>query len=104
MRGERIFEASAAVPRGEQAIERSASGGARFVGRRYADSANRIAMPGYATADLALRWQAAPDTTVSLRAANVFDKQTFTTAYYTSNQWFSGPGRGVASAQIRRSA
>ena len=73
----------------------SASGGARFVGRRYADSANRIAMPAYATADLALRWQAAPDTTVSLRAANVFDKQTFTTAYYTTNQWFSGPGRSV---------
>lgn len=73
----------------------SASGGARYVGRRYADSANRIAMPGYATADLALRWQAAPDTIVSLRAANVFDKHYFTTAYYTSNQWFSGPGRGV---------
>lgn len=73
----------------------SASSGARFVGRRYADSANRIAMPGYATADLALRWQAAPDTTVSLRAANVFDRQTFTTAYYTTNQWFNGPGRSV---------
>lgn len=73
----------------------SASGGARYVGRRYADSANRIAMPAYATADLALRWQAAPDTAVSLRAANVFDRQTFTTAYYTSNQWFSGPGRSV---------
>lgn len=73
----------------------SASGGARYVGRRYADSANRIAMPAYATADLALRWQAAPDTTVSLRAANVFDKQTFTSAYYTTNQWFSGPGRSV---------
>ena len=73
----------------------SASGGARFVGRRYADSANRIAMPGYATADLALRWQAAPGTTVSLRAANLFDKQTFTTAYYTTNQWFNGPGRSV---------
>ncbi|MGK5025965.1 TonB-dependent receptor [Janthinobacterium sp. RB2R34] len=73
----------------------SASGGARYVGRRYADNANRVAMPSYTTADLALRWQARPDTTVSLRAANVFDKQTFTTAYYTTNQWFNGPVRSV---------
>ncbi|WP_308921199.1 TonB-dependent receptor [Janthinobacterium sp. J1-1] len=80
----------------------SASGGARYVGRRYADSANRIAMPAYATADLALRWQAAPDTTVSLRAANVFDKHYFTTAYYTSNQWFNGPGRSVEATVHHR--
>lgn len=80
----------------------SASSSARFVGRRYADSANRIAMPGYATADLALRWQAAPATTVSLRAANIFDKQTFTTAYYTTNQWFNGPGRSVEATVLYR--
>jgi len=76
----------------------SASGGLRAVGRRYADNANRIAMPGYATADLALRWQATPDTTVSLRAANLFDRGYFTTAYYTTSQWFYGPGRQVEAS------
>lgn len=76
----------------------SASAGLRAVGRRYADNANRIAMPGYATADLALRWQAAPGTTVSLRAANLFDRGYFTTAYYTTSQWFYGPGRQVEAS------
>ena len=73
----------------------TASGGARLVGRRYADNANRLALPGYATLDLALRWKATQDTTVSLRAANVLDQRYYTTAYYTASQWFSGPGRSV---------
>lgn len=73
----------------------TASGGARLVGRRYADNANRIAMPGYGTVDLALRWNATHDTTVSLRATNMLDKRYVTTAYYTTSQWFIGPGRGV---------
>ena len=76
----------------------TASGGARLVGRRYADNANRIAMPGYGTLDLALRWKATHDTTVSLRATNMLDKQYVTTAYYTASQWFVGPGRGVEAS------
>ena len=74
------------------------SGGARFVGRRYADNANRLAMPGYGTLDLALRWKASRDTSVSLRAANVLDKRYATTAYYTASQWFVAPGRGVEAS------
>ena len=73
----------------------TASSGVRYVGHRYADNANRIVMPAYATTDFALRWKAARDTTLTLRATNAFDKQYFTTAYYTTNQWFNGPGRRV---------
>ena len=69
------------------------SAGLRHVGRRYADSANRLALPAYTTADLTLQWQASPATTLTLRGFNVFDRYFFTTAYYTTTQWFVGQGR-----------
>lgn len=69
------------------------SGGLRHVGRRYADSANTLTLPAYTTADLALQWQAGAATTLTLRGFNVFDQQFFTTAYYTTTQWFVGEGR-----------
>jgi iron complex outermembrane receptor protein len=73
----------------------TASAGMRYVGKRYADNANTLAMPSYTTTDLALQWQATPKTRVALRGVNIFDKQYYTTAYYTATQWFSGPGRQV---------
>jgi iron complex outermembrane receptor protein len=73
----------------------TASGGLRYVGKRYADNANTLAMPAYTTTDLALQWKASRDTTVTLRGFNVFDKQYFTTAYYSGTQWFNGPGRRI---------
>jgi iron complex outermembrane receptor protein len=69
------------------------SAGLRHVGRRYADSANRLTLPAYTTADLALQWQAGPDSTLTLRGFNVLDRYFFTTAYYTTTQWFVGEGR-----------
>lgn len=69
------------------------SSGLRYVGKRYADSANTLALPAYTTMDLALRWQLTPDTTVALRGFNVFNKRYYTTAYYTNTQWFVGDGR-----------
>jgi len=71
------------------------SGGLRHVGKRYADNANTLELPAYTTADLALQWRATPATTLTLRGFNVFDKYYFTTAYYTTNQWFVGEGRRV---------
>ncbi|RQO37466.1 TonB-dependent siderophore receptor [Herminiimonas sp. KBW02] len=73
----------------------TASGGLRYVGKRYADNANTLVMPAYTTTDLALQWKASRDTTVTLRGFNVFDKQYFTTAYYSGTQWFNGPGRRI---------
>ncbi len=78
------------------------SGGLRHVGRRYADNANTLVLPAYTTVDLALRWQATPATTVTLRGFNVFDKRYFTTAYYTTTQWFVGEGRRVELALNHR--
>lgn len=73
----------------------SVSGGLRHVGKRYADSANSLVLPAYTTADAALQWRPGARTTVTLRGFNVFDKDYFTTAYYTTNQWFVGEGRRV---------
>lgn len=73
----------------------TASTGLRYVGKRYADNANTLIMPAYTTTDLALQWKASRDTTLTLRGFNVFDKQYFTTAYYSGTQWFNGPGRRI---------
>ena len=71
------------------------SGGLRHVGERQANNANTLALPAYTTADLALQWQASADTTLALRGFNVCDRQFFSTAYYTTTQWFVAQGRRV---------
>src|SRR5690606_7706130 len=71
----------------------TAMAGWRYVGKRYADNANSLELPSYSTTDLALLWDAGPDTSITARAFNIFDKAYFTTAYYTSTQWLYGPGR-----------
>ncbi|QBE65071.1 TonB-dependent receptor [Pseudoduganella lutea] len=73
----------------------TASAGLRHVGKRHADNANTLTMPAYTVTDLSLRWKATSRTRVTLRAANVFDKRYFTTAYYMPQQWFYGPDRKV---------
>lgn len=71
----------------------TAMAGLRYVGKRYADNANTLALPSYTTTDLALRWDVGKDTAITARGFNVFDKAYFTTAYYTPTQWLYGPGR-----------
>ncbi|MET4576707.1 TonB-dependent receptor [Ottowia thiooxydans] len=69
------------------------SGGVRHVGKRYADNANTLKLPGYTTLDLALQWKATSNTTLTLRGFNVLNKNYFSTAYYTTSQWLVGEGR-----------
>lgn len=71
----------------------TAMAGLRYVGRRYADNANTLALPSYTTTDLALRWDVDKDTTLVARGYNVFDKAYFTSAYYSPTQWLYGEGR-----------
>lgn len=73
----------------------TASAGWRYVGERNADNANTLKLPGYAVTDLSLRWKATPRTDIALRAANVFDKRYFSTAYYMPEQWFYGADRKI---------
>lgn len=71
----------------------TAMAGLRYVGRRYANNANTLELPSYATTDLALRWDVTRDTSITARGYNVFDKAYFTGAYYNQTQWLYGPGR-----------
>ena len=73
----------------------TASAGVRYVGKRYADAANRLEMAGYATTNLALLWEPRRDLSLALRAFNVFDRQYAETAYYNQTQWLLGEGRRV---------
>lgn len=73
----------------------TAAAGLRYVGRRYADAANKLEMAGYTTTDLALIWEARRDLTLALRGYNVFDRQYAETAYYNQTQWLVGEGRRV---------
>lgn len=73
----------------------TASAGVRYVGKRYADAANRIEMAGYTTTNLALQWEPRRNLSLALRAFNVFDKQYAETAYYNQTQWLLGEGRRV---------
>ncbi|ARU04039.1 TonB-dependent siderophore receptor [Comamonas serinivorans] len=74
------------------------AGGARHVGKRYANSANTLVLPSYTTTDLSLQWRVQPGTTLTLRGTNVFNKRYYTTAYYTATQWFVGEPRRVELA------
>ena len=73
----------------------TASAGVRYVGKRYADAANRLEMAGYTTTNLALQWDPRRDLSLALRAFNVFDRQYAETAYYNQTQWLVGEGRRV---------
>jgi len=51
-------------------------------GRRYDDAANQLALGGYATVDLRVEYALAPSWTLQARAANVFDRDYETSAFY----------------------
>jgi iron complex outermembrane recepter protein len=67
--------------------------GLKYVGTRYADTANQIEMPSYTTVDLALAWKPRKDTTVTARAYNVFNRHYVQSAYYDETQFLLGNDR-----------
>ncbi len=54
---------------------------------RYDDAANTVRLGGYATLDLRVEYAFHPDWTLQARAANVFDRQ------YETIAWYNQPGR-----------
>ncbi|MBI0330075.1 TonB-dependent receptor [Burkholderia plantarii] len=70
-------------------------GGLRYVGKRYADTANQLSMASYATVDLALAWRPRKDTTITARAYNVFNRHYVESAYYDETQYLLGGDRRV---------
>ena len=51
-----------------------AIGNLAYNGGLYANTANTVRLPAYTVAGLGLRWAIARDTTLDLRARNIFDK------------------------------
>ncbi|HRH72766.1 MAG TPA: TonB-dependent receptor, partial [Zoogloea sp.] len=66
----------------------------RYVGKRYADNANTVALPSYAVADAALAWKHDNRTTLRLLGRNLTDK-VYATTSYGSQQLVLGQGRSV---------
>lgn len=71
----------------------TASGGLKYVGKRYADTANTLTLPSYTTVDLALAWKPRRDFTLTGRVYNVFNRHYVQTAYYNNTQWLLGNDR-----------
>lgn len=69
-----------------------ASLGGRYVGKRYADNANTVALPSYAVVDAAVAWKLDPRTTLRLFGRNLTDK-VYATTSYGSQQFVLGKGR-----------
>lgn len=69
-----------------------ASLGGRYVGKRYADNANTVALPSYAVADAVLAWKHDNRTTLRLLGRNLTDK-VYATTSYGSQQLVLGQGR-----------
>ncbi|HTR08587.1 MAG TPA: TonB-dependent siderophore receptor [Paraburkholderia sp.] len=67
--------------------------GLKYVGKRYADTANTLVMPSYTTVDLGLAWKPRKDTTVTARAYNVFNRHYVQSAYYDETQYLLGNDR-----------
>ena len=71
----------------------TAIGGVKYVGKRFADTANQLTMPSYTTVDLALAWKPRKDTTLTARAYNVFNRHYVQSAYYDETQYLLGNDR-----------
>ncbi|MDE1179912.1 TonB-dependent receptor [Paraburkholderia sp.] len=67
--------------------------GVKYVGKRYADTANQLVMPSYTTVDLALAWKPRKDTTITARAYNVLNRHYVQSAYYDETQYLLGNDR-----------
>jgi iron complex outermembrane receptor protein len=67
--------------------------GMKYVGKRFADAANQLSMGSYTTFDAALAWKMRPDTTVTARVFNMFNRRYVETAYYDQTQWLLGNDR-----------
>ena len=60
---------------------------ANGAGHRFDDAANSVRLAGYGTVDLRVEYALTPAWTLQARAANVFDRQ------YETVAWYNQPGR-----------
>jgi iron complex outermembrane receptor protein len=70
------------------------SGGARYVGKRYADDENDTTMPNYTVFDASIQWMATQDLQLTLRGKNLTDEEDYVLAPY-GKQWILADGRSA---------
>jgi len=73
-------------------------GGARYVGPRWSNNANTLAIPSYVLVDAYADWRFASDATLSLRVRNVADRDWVVAPYNAGAQWALGDPRAVEVA------
>ena len=72
-------------------------GGARYVGKTYANNANTFDVPEYTVVDAALEWAVARNVSAALRGYNLTD-ETYVTSAYGDQQWILGRPRAAELA------
>jgi iron complex outermembrane receptor protein len=72
-------------------------GGARYVGKTYANNANTFDVPEYTVVDAALEWAVARNVSAALRGYNLTD-ETYVTNAYGDQQWILGRPRAAELA------
>lgn len=77
-------------------------GGVRYVGQRFANNANTIALPSYSVWDGYIGYRIARDTTLTLRMRNLFDKFYELSPYNAGNQSILGEPRSVSVSLYTR--
>ena len=69
--------------------------GLRYVGGRYADTANRVRVPSYTTVDTALSWRVSKQAALTLRVYNLFNRDYAESFSNGGQQWLLGRPRSA---------
>ncbi|WP_404994535.1 TonB-dependent receptor [Cupriavidus pauculus] len=71
------------------------STGLRYVGGRYADTANKVRVPSYTTVDTALSWRVSKQAALTLRVYNLFNRDYAESVSNGGQQWLLGRPRAA---------
>lgn len=69
--------------------------GLRYVGKRYANTANTVGVPASTVVDAMLQWRVTRSTALTLRVFNLFDRRYAEVATNGGNQWLLGRPRAA---------
>lgn len=69
--------------------------GLRYVGGRYADTANKVRVPSYTTVDTALSWRVSKQAALTLRVYNLFNRDYAESFSNGGQQWLLGRPRSA---------
>jgi outer membrane receptor protein involved in Fe transport len=92
------LSANATLPRTGITLD----GDVSAMGRRFADDANSLALPGFALVGLGASWTVTPALTLGLRVTNVFDQVAIMQGDALGGEIRAGDGDGVATVRAQQ--